>query len=150
MKKKFNIICPVSPDRVNENSTRVAAFFTIIITVIGLYFNSYIIFFLMALDFALRAFSDGKWSVIRNLSIHIVNLLKIKTKLIDASPKKFAAGMGMTFCLAIGLLIIFDLNLSSIIVGCVLIAAALLEGGFNFCLGCTIYTLFVQPFISKK
>ena len=53
MSQSYSIICPVSTHKVDENVVRSAAFITIIIAGISLFFNSYIASLLLAIDFGL-------------------------------------------------------------------------------------------------
>jgi len=149
MQDTINISCPVSTERINENVTRVAAFYVIIITIIAIWFNSYIIIFLLAADFAFRAFTNGNASVIKFLSKQTAHLLNIPQKPTDAAPKKFAAGVGMAFCTGIGCLLLLNAVTAASLVAGVLLFCALLEGAAGICLGCIVYTLFVLPFTKK-
>jgi hypothetical protein len=64
-----------------------------------------------------------------------------KPKLIDGSPKIFAAKLGFLFSTLILLFTTMDYKLLSSGVGIMLILFALLEGTFNFCVGCKIYSI---------
>ncbi len=145
MTEKISFSCPVSPNKINENVARTAAFFVISFTILGLYLHNPFVFGLLALDFALRAFTNGNYSLIKLGSKQIVTILDIKQKPADAAPKKFAAGLGVFFSLLIGVLLLLDLQFSANITGGVLLFCALLEGGFGICLGCIVYTLLVLP-----
>jgi len=150
MQDTINISCPVSAERINENAARAAAFFTIVIAAAGMLLNSYIIIILLASDFALRAFTQGKASPVKLLAKQVVQLLKIKEKSVDAAPKKFAAGVGMVFCLGIAAFQLAGLYIAANITGGVLLFCALLEGGAGICLGCIAYTLLIVPFNKQK
>ncbi len=150
MQEAISINCPVSAERINENAARIAAFYVIIITAAALWFNSYIIIMLLAIDFALRAFTQGKASPLKFLSRQTVQLLKIKNKPTDAAPKKFAAGVGMVFCLAIACMQILNYLTAATAIGGVLLFCAVLEGAAGICLGCIVYTLVILPFNKQK
>jgi len=142
--------CPISADRVNENAVRASAFICILVTLAGIYFKSYIVIGLLAIDFELRAFSDGKSSIIKNLAKEVVRLIGIKNKPVDAAPKRFAAGVGLVVTLIIASLQLLQLYFAAELVAGVLILCALLEGAFGFCLGCHIYTLFIFPLTQQN
>ena len=144
-----NIICPVSPDSINENAARINAFFTVAIVGLALYLNNYFISLILGFDFSLRTFSSGLYSPLRFMAKQLTSLLRLGMKPINARPKRFAAGVGMVFSLLIASFQILDLSLYANIAAVFFIFFALLEGGLGFCMGCYIYTYFVLPFKSK-
>ncbi len=144
MQNRIDINCPVSSERVNENTVRVAALLGALVTILGIYFNSYILIGILAIDFELRAFSDGKKSLIKSAAKQLIGLVGVKEKLVDAAPKKFAAGMGLVFTLVIASLQVLHYYPAAAIVGGVLIVCALLEGLFGICLGCIVYSILVK------
>jgi hypothetical protein len=149
MSARIEVICPVSTNRVNENAARASAFFVITIAIIGLYLHSPALFAFLAADFALRAFTNGHYSLLKFGSKKIVTILEIKAKPTDAAPKKFAAGLGMAFSITIALLQVSGYYLAANLTGITLLFCALLEGAFGICLGCIVYTLFILP-LGKK
>jgi hypothetical protein len=149
MQTLIDISCPVSTARINENVARAAAFYVIAVATAGILLNSYIIIFLLAADFALRAFTNGNASPVKFLSKQTVKLLNIQARLTDAAPKKFAAGMGFVFCAAIASLLLAGLFTAAAVVAGVLFFCALLEGAAGICLGCIVYTLMVLPLTKK-
>lgn len=146
MKENIAITCPVSTERINENGARFSAFFTILIAGIGFFFNAYPVFLILALDFAVRAFTNGDFSPLRFFSKSTVKALKIRHKPADAAPKKFAASLGMVFCFLIAALLFFQLTFAAKIAGAALFFCAFLESAFSYCIGCVIYTFVVLPF----
>lgn len=139
MSQFFNESCPVSGVKVNENVVRVIALYTVIITAISLYFNLYALTFLLSVDFAIRAFTDGEYSVLRLLALKTVSVLKIQAKPVDAAPKKFAALLGYLFSINIFVFQFFDIAIVAQVLGVMLVSCALLEGVLAFCLGCVVY-----------
>ncbi|MEI7812678.1 MAG: DUF4395 domain-containing protein [Ignavibacteria bacterium] len=144
MSATINIVCPVSEKRVDENVVRVAAVFTIIITAISIFTKSWIIALILAYDFGARAFTNGDFSIIRQLSKLTTGLLKTTPKPTDLAPKKFAAGTGFIFSLVIATFLIFNESVLAGITGGILIFCALLESVFSICLGCIVYSLLFQ------
>lgn len=142
MKNLINIICPVSKRKTDENTTRIVAVLTVIITVTALLANSYLVLFLLAADFALRSFTKGTGSPLKILSGQIAGMLNIRNKkLTDAAPKKFAALLGMTFSLLTGLFLAVQLPVAAIITASILVFCAFLEGAFGYCVGCFVYSI---------
>ncbi len=150
MAQNINILCPISPDRINENVARVAAFYTIALSVIGLATGSYLLFFALGIDFALRSFTPGDSSPIRRISKLTAQLLSLGQKPTDAAPKKFAAGVGLAFSFAIAILFALQLPTTALILGAVLLFCAALEGFVGFCVGCMVYSALVVPFLKKS
>ena len=150
MKVNVNINCPVSADKVNEHVVRAAAFFTIGIVAIGLYYNQPFIVLLLAVDFMLRAFTDGNYSPVKFFAKKMVVILNSKPKLTDAAPKKFAASLGVLFCMLIVFFQLIKYTLIANFIAGMLLVCAGLEGALGICLGCIVYTFFVLPFYSKK
>ncbi len=145
MQNIIQIICPVSGEKADKNTTRTIALFTVLITAAALLAGSYMILLLLAADFAIRSFSSGTGSPLKILSKKITGTLNINKKPVDAAPKKFAAMLGMIFSLLAGLLIILNLPVAATVVASTLIFCALLEGVFGYCLGCVVYSLFTLP-----
>jgi hypothetical protein len=106
---------------------------------LSVYYNNYYISGFLALDYAIRAFSNGKASPLKHVAFGVCKLFCIKEKTCNAAPKKFAAGMGMTFCFIIALLQFTQFDFASQLVGIILIFCAILECAFSFCLGCKVY-----------
>ncbi|CAN5200754.1 DUF4395 domain-containing protein [soil metagenome] len=140
MKNSISITCPISAERVNENSVRVAAIYTIFIAGLALLTNNYLITLLLAADFGIRAFFFGKFSPLRWISSLTAKVFGLKPKPVDAAPKRFAAGVGFAFCVFISVALYFHFPVAAYIGGGILILCAFLEGVFAFCVGCVIYT----------
>ncbi|MDX2195818.1 MAG: DUF4395 domain-containing protein [Cytophagales bacterium] len=144
-----DITCPVSPQRVNENVVRTVAVFVLMIATLSLYLNLYVLSAFLAVDFAIRAFTDGRASLLKNISKYLVQVLKIGERPIDAAPKKFAAGVGALFSISISLLQIFHFPYAAYAVGGILFICAFLEGFVGFCVGCVIYSYGILAILNK-
>lgn len=145
----INIICPVSENKINENAARISAAGTIIVTALGLYFNSFLIFVLLAADFSIRAYTSAGNSPLKYITQLIVRSFNIKNKPIGAAQKKFAAELGFILSTAICLLMISGNYLAANILGYILIFFAFLETAFNFCFGCVVYTYAALPLLRR-
>ena len=147
---KASVICPVSGEKINENVARIIAFFTIIIVLAGLYFKSPSLFAALGLDFFLRAFTRGTYSPLKYISKRLSNYFGASPKMVDAAPKKFAAGIGLLFAVSIASLQWFQHDISADLLATALLICAGLESFKSFCLGCIIYTYIVLPFLSRE
>ena len=144
------ITCPISKEKVNENVSRVVSFFVIVIVSVGMYFKSPVVFIMLAIDFVLRTFTNGKYSPLKYVSKKLVSYLRIPKKEVDALPKKFAVGIGLVFCIIIAGLLCEQYDLYAEVLVAALLICAGLEGLKGFCIGCIIYTYIVLPFMSKE
>lgn len=144
----MEISCPVSSERINENVVRLIALMVAIIGVYSLLFvNFYAIIFLMV-DFSTRAFTSGKFSLLRFIAIKLFKLFSLPTKLTDLAPKKFAATLGFVFCLVIGVFYFFNQIYIAIGLTVLILLFAILESVFAICVGCYVYSLWHS--ISKR
>jgi len=143
------VSCPVSGKRINENAARIAAGVTVILTIVAVIFQLYWIMLILAADFAVRAFSSGKWSPMRWLAQNIVKALNLPNVPVDAAPKKFAAGLGMVFSALIFITGFMQFTLAHYIIAAMLAGCAILESVFAYCLGCVVYT-FLMRFLPDK
>ncbi len=138
-----NIICPVSYKKTDENVVKTVALIIVVFMVTGLLFKSYLIMFFISADFAIRAFTEGKYSPIRFIAKNNASFFNFNKIPIDAAPKKFAAGLGFLFSLAVGISLLTGSLILSYSFGIILLICALLEGIFSFCVGCYVYTLLI-------
>ncbi len=139
------IVCPISQERVNESVVRVIASFVFLLSMLLLLTGAKWIGLLLILDFYIRSFTDGNFSILKYLSLKIVSTLNITPKPIDAAPKKFAALVGLIFSVTITVTMLLQWNTIAWIFGVVLIICALLEAFIGYCVGCKFYTWIVLP-----
>jgi hypothetical protein len=148
--KKPSITCPASQEKINENTSRIVASLVIIIVFIGVYFRIPLLLAALAIDFYLRTFTPGNYSPLKYISKKFSIYASIPEKMADAAPKKFAAGMGLVFSIAIASLLWVNYETSADSLAAVLLVCAGLEAFKGFCLGCIVYTYIVLPFLSKE
>lgn len=144
----MELSCPISAERVNENVVRIIAFIVAAIAIICVVFSNYWAIVFLMFDFALRAFTIGKFSLLKFIAIKIADGLSLSPKMKDLAPKKFAATLGFGFCLLITAVFLFDFYHAALIFTSVMIVFALLESLFAICVGCYIYS-FLQIFTKK-
>ena len=132
--------CPVDFIPINENKARLTAFFVFILTIVYLLNGFWLIMAFLLGDFSLRAFNLGKYSLLGFISDAIIKQLKIKNKPVDRAPKRFAAGVGLVFSLAILVAGYFHQPLIVYSLSGALLFFAFLESCFGFCAGCYVYS----------
>jgi hypothetical protein len=148
---KFNqLVCPVSPERVDENRVRVTALGVILM--MGAYFwTGWVVFpALAAIDFYIRAFTNLPSSPISWLAMHFVKRMGTQPIWIDKAPKIFAARIGLLLTLVSTGAAFLGWNLTAYIAGSTLVLFAFFECGLNFCAGCWVYTYVVYPMVRKE
>ena len=145
MKLFRELICPVSPERVDENRVRVTALGVVVI--MGTFFITGHALFpaLLIVDFFIRAFTRLTYSPLGYLAHLFVKLTGTQPILIDKAPKVFAARIGLILTSITTLGALLGWSLLAYISGSVLILFAFLECGLNFCMGCWLYTFVVYP-----
>lgn len=145
----MELSCPISAERVNENVVRIIAFMVAAIAITCVVFSNYWAIVFLLFDFALRAFTTGKFSLLKFIAIKIADGLSLSPKMKDLAPKKFAATLGFGFCLLITAVFLFDFYNAALIFTSIMIVFALLESLFAICVGCYIYS-FLQIFTKKN
>lgn len=140
------VVCPVSIEKVDENVVRIISLVMVTFLIPAIFIKSYLVVLLIGADFGLRAFTSGKYSLLKLIAKSIAGYLRLEKKPIDAAPKKFAAGLGMVFSLAIAIALYLGDYVLSDIFGVLLTGCAILEGVFAFCVGCHIYSWIIIPF----
>lgn len=150
MKLFTELICPVSPERVDENRVRVTALGVVL--VMGIFFVTGNALFpaLLAVDFFIRAFTRLLFSPLSWLGQIIVKSLGANPVPIDKAPKVFAARIGFLLTVIITIASLLNFTLLTYIAGATLVLFAFLECGLNFCMGCWVYTVIVYPLVRKK
>ncbi|MCX3266785.1 DUF4395 domain-containing protein [Pedobacter agri] len=143
----MELSCPISAERINENVVRIIAFVVAIIAICCITFSNYWAILFLTFDFGMRAFTNGKLSLLKFSAIKISKAMHLNPKMTDLAPKKFAATLGFIFCLLITATLIFNFATVAIILTSIMAVFALLESVFAVCVGCYVYT-FLQ--ILKK
>lgn len=144
-----DITCPVDFVQVNENQPRLVAAQVVLLTAIFIGTGWWPVFLLLAVDFFLRAFKLGRYSLLGQAATSVVQQWKLSGKKVDQAPKRFAAKLGFIFSLIILTLSVFHQTTIAAYVAVVLILFAILESVFNFCVGCRIYSIGIRWHIFK-
>ncbi|GAB2833722.1 DUF4395 domain-containing protein [Ferruginibacter profundus] len=142
--------CPVDFISINENKVRLTALHVFILAVIYLIIPTWIIPAFLTVDFFMRGFNFGKFSLLNLLSEKEVQLFSVKTKPIDQAPKRFAAKIGFIFSVAILTATLFNFITAGIALAVVITVFAFLESFLGFCAGCYVYTFYNRLFIKSR
>lgn len=140
------LLCPISNEKVNEQTVRLSAFLSILLLIAAFWLNTYFLLILLAVDFFIRAFSRAMVSPLSLLAHWLNQSLKLGERKIDKAPKIFAARLGFIATSVILILQISGQQVAALIAGGIFMLLALLEAALALCLGCAIYTYLVLPF----
>ncbi len=146
----INLICPVSPHKVDENIVRFTALWVVLLSGLTVLYPNFYIPLYLTIDFSLRAFTKARFSPLSWVSYQFVFLLNLKPILIDKAPKIFAARIGFSFTLLMSISALMGFNIILISIGSILMFFAFLECGINFCTGCWVYTYIVLPIYKDR
>ncbi len=134
-----SINCPVDHVKVNENQVRVTAYQVMYIAIAWIFFQVWPIFLFLSIDFLLRAINLGKYSLLNRISELVIHKLGIGNKPVDRAPKRFAAGVGLVFSLAIVAAELFAVSWLALLLAATITLFAFLEAVLGFCAGCYVY-----------
>jgi hypothetical protein len=145
-----SVICPISPERVNENTVRITGFFVSLLLAIYLVTGNIYLIWVLVPDFYIRTFTPLKYSPLSGTASIVARLFRLPVIKIPKAPKIFAARLGFLLSLVIVLLHYSGMNLSSDIIAMLMMLFALLEAALNICVGCQVYTYLILPFYKKE
>ncbi|HEX3069110.1 MAG TPA: DUF4395 family protein [Thermoanaerobaculia bacterium] len=144
--------CPVSYESVDHNASRVTCILTIVALAAisamavlwpGLGRIALILAAALTLDYAIRAWTKYP-SPMQWLARRFARAVGIAEKRSDAAPKRFACRIGFFFALGIVGLLPFA-PVAAALVAAALLFFNVLDGVFDFCVGCWMYTTFLLP-----
>nr|WP_321408374.1 DUF4395 family protein [uncultured Carboxylicivirga sp.] len=144
-----NLVCPVSPDRVLEAQPRISALLVVALLGLYLFTQLWLIPVFLLVDFLLRGYMNGKFSVVAYVSMKLAIRYYADGLKIDKAPKMFAARLGMVFSALIIVLSVFNLTSWALGLAFALMIFASVECFLNFCVGCYVYTLFIIPMLKS-
>lgn len=120
----------------------------VLLVVVSFVFGWVFPIFFLVVDFALRAFTFRP-APLAVVARFLSDVLGLKSNMIFAAPKKFAAGVGFVFALVVLVLLVFKYWTAAYVVGGVLIFFAFLESVFKICVGCYVYSGLVAPVVNR-
>lgn len=139
-----DLLCPADGVQINEIKVRLVAGLVLLTTIIYLISGWLVLPILLAIDFGLRSFDFGKYSLFGNWAEWAVKTFHLPYKGTDQAPKRFATRIGLAFGLLISSLHLA--GISTLIPATVLVIFAALESIAGFCAGCYVYTFYVRLF----
>ena len=134
----------IPPNFINEKETRTLALVAFLCCVSFFLTGSVLIFWFLIIEFALRVFTNIGYTPVKLLSKFVLPLLKISPNLIPIAPKKYAALLGLIFCISIlSSQYVNNILLTRILVGTMAVFA-FLEFSISFCVVTLIYNAVVK------
>jgi hypothetical protein len=137
--------CPISSRRIDTHLVRFISAQISIITILLIYTKLPIFALILFMDFCARGFRKPGFSPFFNIAKLTMVTLRLRPKMTDEAPKRFALFMGLAMSFVLSLLYISNYFYIGSIVAVILVTCALLETLFDFCLGCKIYQI-IQKF----
>lgn len=139
----------ISKNYTNDIIVRIIASQVVLITLITLITRYEFLFVFLAIDFFLRAFTNVT-SPLALVGKSIISIFQLKPTPVFATPKKFAASLGFGMSLIIYFLFQFQFDYAAWSIAGILIICATLESVFKICLGCSIHSIIVAPFLNAR
>jgi hypothetical protein len=143
--------CPISYETVDHNASRVTCILTIVALAAisamavlwpGLGTIALILAAALTLDYAIRAWTKYP-SPMQGLARGVARVVNIPEKRSDAAPKRFACRIGFFFALGTVAVLPVAPRIAVMVAGA-LVFFNVLDGVFDFCVGCWMYT-FLLP-----
>lgn len=135
--------CPISIHRIDSNLVRLIAFQVCILGLAYFLTNNIYFIVIILLDFSVRSLKIKKLSLFNLIGSSIISFFKIKPKMCDEAPKRFALNFGLIILTVIILTAYFQYQYMTIILVAALLICAFLEAAFDYCVGCKIH-YFIQ------
>lgn len=144
-----NLICPISNEKIDSYISQLTIFLSVILASIFMITLKPQFLYVAALDYCIRAFSNGNYSPLRFIAIMISKILKWKPKMIDKAPKVFASRLGFLCLFASSILITINSPIASVSIALMATSLFLLDALGIVCVGCLIYHHIVYPIYQK-
>jgi hypothetical protein len=138
-----DIVCPISIENLNKRAARVGATLTAALLVLFFLTRWPLVLAFVVLDYIVRVFTS-RTAPIALLANGILRVLRISAVPMDKAPKVFAWRVGFLMAVAAAAALPFSVAASAYI-ALALAAFNVLDGVFNFCVGCILYTYIVLP-----
>ncbi len=140
----MKLFCLMTSEEIDERIFRINALFVLVISIIGIYFESYIIFDLLTIEYVIRAFYSFKYSPISNMSKLIAKYIFSKPNMVNAGPKIFAARLAFCISLAVTFLYYNKNFYMGNIFAIILCFCTFLDSILGICLGCILYSYLIK------
>ncbi len=136
--------CRIDLQQVDSNLARLNAFLFFISNLIFLFYLDIYVMLILAIDTMIKLFFGSNSSIICKALEFVLNQFKIKKKMVDIWPKKFAMKVSLIFAFAVIIFHFFGMPNLAKIVSIIFLVASGLDSFFNLCMACMIY-----PYIRK-
>lgn len=146
MSQDNSLACPIDFVAINENKVRLVAVHVFVTSIILIIQPNWILMSVLALDFLLRTIKFNTFSPFAVSSAGIIKVFSLGFKPVDQGPKRFAAGIGLTFSLALLLAHLTGYPTLALVLIATLTLFSFLEGFLSFCAGCYVYTFLINTF----
>lgn len=142
-----NLICPISPDAIDKRAARVGAALTATLLVAYAFTGVWPLLVLVVADYVVRVLTPYR-SPIARAGGAVMKVVGLSPKRMNKGPKIFAWRLG--FLMAAASLLLLPISpTASGVVAVVLAGFNVLDGVFNLCVGCVIYTYIVLPYFGR-
>mgnify|MGYP001555611586 CR=1 FL=1 len=131
-------LCPVTNKQADIRVVRIGALLIFSLVSTAAYLNHWWLFWILAVDFFLRGFTDLPLSPISLVAKGVCRLVGPGQKQ-NAGPKIFAAKIGFTFSLVIALVACQGFFMPALVMSGMFALCAALEGFFGICVACYFY-----------
>lgn len=134
------------PNPVNEVSARLVAGGVVLMSAATLAFDQPWILVAIAYGFFARMLTGPSLSPLGQLVTRVVTpSLHIAERPVAGPPKRFAQGMGFVMSTAAAVLALgFGYRFAAFVITGLVIAAATLESGLGFCIGCRVFAVLMR------
>ena len=133
--------CPLVYRQVDATLTRINALWTVTCAMMYLITQQPWWMLLLGTDFAIRLYGPRSLSPFLAASKVLKGVLRLRTRMSDAGPKRLAAQFGLLFSVTVLGCHGAGFVAAAQTVGAILALCASLELLFNYCVGCRIYYL---------
>ncbi len=133
--------CPISSRRIDSNLVRFISAQVSIVTMLLIVTKMPVFAIILLIDFVMRAFRKPNFSPFFIMARFGISIFRLKPKMCDEAPKRFAMFMGLVISLTLSILYIGHNEYISSTIAFILFGCAMLETLFDFCLGCKIYQI---------
>jgi hypothetical protein len=139
-----NLECPINFVLINQNKVRLTAFSVFVLAAVYIITGSVIVAAWITIDFGLRAFKLGQFSLLNGISNTIIDFGGIETLPVNEAPKIFAAKIGLLISSMILTAELTGFVITAQVIAGLLALFAFLESVKGFCAGCYIYTFYTR------
>lgn len=140
MNQHNSISCPVDFVTINENKVRLVAVQVFITSIAVLIQPHWIFITVLVFDFFFRTTKLNKFSPFAAIAAGVIKVFSIGFKPVDQGPKRFAAGIGLAFSIAMLVSYFAGSTTITLALTAILTVFSFLEGFLSFCAGCYVHT----------